>query len=209
MESGGFQDLVRRAQAGDREAMDQVLSILRPHLERLASPYADPLRPVGSTADLLQESCLRAWTKLGSFQTGQDDEETFALFRAWVGQLVRRLGLNAQRDRKRQRRDPPKKILSLGARRSESPTTSGGGNDPPANDPSPTTLARGEEGARWVRAALEEIPDETDAAIVRLRFYEELTLKEISKRLNLGYDQVRGRFDAMVVRLQRDLKGLS
>lgn len=91
----GFQDLVRRAQDGDRAAMDRVLEILRPQLEPMARPYADPGRPVESTADLLQEACLRAWRKIDLFRQGEDDEETFRLFRAWIGQIVRRLSFTA------------------------------------------------------------------------------------------------------------------
>ena len=95
METQGFEELVRRAQAGDREAMDRVLEMLRPYLSRIAGPYVNPLRPVDSTADLLQESCLRAWHKIGSFQGGKGDEHTFEMFRSWIGQIVRRLGKDA------------------------------------------------------------------------------------------------------------------
>ncbi len=44
MASEGFNDLVRRAQDGDRAAMDRVLETLRPHLEHLARPYANPAK---------------------------------------------------------------------------------------------------------------------------------------------------------------------
>ncbi|MCZ6691397.1 MAG: sigma-70 family RNA polymerase sigma factor [Planctomycetota bacterium] len=208
MNSDGFQKLVRQAQAGDRKAMDQVLSILRPHLERLARPYADPLRPVMSTADLLQEFCLRAWTKLDSFQAGQDDEETFALFRAWVGQLVRRLGMNAHRDRKRQRRSPPQKVVSIDAQPVGQTTTSGGPAQPAARDPSPSSHARTNEGAQLIRAALEKLPEKTDAAIVRMRLFDGMTYQQISEQLGLGYEKVRVRFESLMGRLERDLKGL-
>ncbi|MCZ6692161.1 MAG: RNA polymerase sigma factor [Planctomycetota bacterium] len=204
----GFHDLVRLAQDGDRKAMDDVLSILRPYLEPIARPFANPARPVESTSDLLQESCLRAWHKIGSFRGGDNDEKTFAMFRAWVGQIVRRLGLTAQRDRQSQKRIPQQKILRLAPSRVTDSTASGRGMDPRAPDPSPSSSARANERAQGVRAALGRIPNETDAAILRMRWIEGMTLKEISERLHVHYEKVRDRYRLTMLGMERDLKDL-
>ena len=207
MEAVGFHNLVRQAQDGDRQAMDEVLVALRPQLERLARPYADPSRPAESTSDLLQESCLRAWQKMDTFEGGHDDGETFAMFRAWIGQIVRRLGVKAQRARTTKRRSPPKKILRLGPSSDGRGTTTSGGLDPAAPGPSPSAYARSDELESKIRAALEEEPDRTAATIVELRFFQEMRISEIAERLGMGYDKVRDCYRAAMQRLVRDLKG--
>src|SRR5437867_2287578 len=108
-----FRDLVQRAQTGDRQAMDELLPIVRPWLEQSARRYVDPREPGASTSDLVQEAWLQAWQKLDQFRGGRDDQQTLAMFRAWVSRIVRRLGLNAVRHRHAQRRKPQQKIVRL------------------------------------------------------------------------------------------------
>ena len=205
MQSVGFHDLVRQAQGGDRGAMDQVLAILRPHLERLARPYADPARPAASTSDLLQESCLRAWEKIGAFEGGQHDEETFAKFQAWIGRIVRNLGLNLRRDQDAEKRNPPGDLVHLD-RPGPAVSTTGAAADPPARGAGPSTLAHAGDLAEKVRASLDEMSDQTSAAVVRMHYFEEMTFPEIAAKLGLRYDQVRERYRATMRRLEQALK---
>ena len=207
MQPEGFHALVQRARDGDRQAMDEVLSILRPYLESLARPYADPVRPSQSTADLLQESCLRAWQRLDTFEGGANDGETFAMFRAWIGQIVRRLGLNVHRERRDTRRRPPKKILSLD-RRSGDSTRAPRTIEPPAPEKSPSSFARAGEEARRIEEALLRLGDEEAAELVRMHFLDGMTFAEISERMGLEYDEVRDRVRATMRRLQKDLRPL-
>lgn len=206
MDSDGFHILVRKAQDGDRGAMDRVLVALRPRLEKMARGYADPIRPAQSTSDLLQESCLRAWQKLGTFQGGQGDEETFAKFQAWIGRIVRNLGLNQQREGGAMRRSPPEEVLSLDRPRPGASGTSAAGIDAPARGPSPSSHAHMDDMARRVRAALAELNDQTDAVIVRMHFFDEMSFPQIAKRLALRYDQVRERYRSTMRSLERELK---
>lgn len=187
--SEGFHDLVRRAQGGDRRAMDQVLSILRPFIEPLARRYAESTRPAESTADLLQESCLRAWSKIGGFEGGTNDEETFAMFRAWIGRIVRTKGLNAQ-DRQRGRRNHTARV----AARLPVPRTL-----------TPAETARSREMGRQVREALMTVADETDLRIIELRFFDGMTLPQISHRIGVDFKEVRRRYRLALRRLQRRL----
>ena len=179
MTPSDYQELIKSAQGGDRKAMDQVIEDLRPYLAKIAAAYVDPIRPIESTADLLQESCLRAWNKIGSFEGGSNDEETFAMFRAWIGQIVRRLGMDAKRDHDRKRRRPEQKLLRLDIASPGISTTSGGSIQPFAREESPSFYAREGERAEQVRSALESLPDETDASIVRMYFFDKLKLTEI------------------------------
>jgi len=74
---------------------------------------------------------------------------------------------------------------------------------------SPAASAQAEEDARLVRSAIDQIPGETDRAIIRLRFGEGLSLQEISQRLSLSYDEVRDRFHASIRHLEQELAELA
>ncbi|MCZ6689310.1 MAG: RNA polymerase sigma factor [Planctomycetota bacterium] len=200
----GFQELVRRAQGGSREAMDGVLEMLRAYLEPLARSFADPTRPAESTSDLLQECCLRAWRKLDSFQGGENDDETFAMFRAWMGQILRRLGLNAKRDRLAKSKIPPNKLQRLRSRAGTS-TGLGGAHDLPAPNPTPTANARAAEMVEQVKSALERLPDQTAARIIRMRLFDGMTIVQIAKRLGLTSERAQERHRWAMRRLRRQL----
>ena len=186
--------------------MDRVLETLRPHLERLAKPYADPAHPAESATDLLQESCLRAWQKIGTFEGGKNDEETFKMFRAWVGQIVKHLGLDGKRDQGRKRRKPSGEVFRLGSRRPGDSTGLAARAEAEARGPGPSTIARNSELARRIEKALEGTPDKTGAAIVRSYFFDGQTFVEIAEHLGLPYNQVRDHFSAVLKRLKVDLK---
>jgi RNA polymerase sigma factor (sigma-70 family) len=201
-----FQVIVREAQQGSRDAMDRLLAILRPQLEELSRGYADPARAAESTQDLVQEAWLRAWQKMEQFKGGRDDAETMAMFRGWIGQIVHRLGLNAIRDRQVQRRSPPAGTVQ--PLRESGPGSSGGGwwNEPAAGGPSPSGVFQIDEEARLVQAALEKISDTIDRDIVRLRFFEGVSLRQIAERLGMRYSAVRERYQVSLRVLERELE---
>src|SRR6516165_10556226 len=180
MHPNGFRDLVDRARHGDREAVERLLTLIRPWLDDLARGRADP-------ADLAQEAWLRSWQKLDQFQGGGDDSQTLALFRAWLRRIVERLGLNRARDEQAQSRKPPGPLLRL-----DQPLEA----EPAALEPPPAAHAEAVERAERVRHALERLPDDTDRAIVRLRFFEGLSLRQVAERLQRNHELVRQRFHA-------------
>ena len=63
-----FSALLLRAQSGDRRAMDLILEEFQSLLEKTASGYADPDQAAESASDLVQESKLRAWQRVGQFR---------------------------------------------------------------------------------------------------------------------------------------------
>ena len=201
----GFLALVRAAQAGDRAAMDRVLEVLHPHIEPLASQYADPTKPVESTADLLQDACLRAWHKIDSFEGAESDEETFNIFRAWIGQIVRRTGMNARKAQGRQKRSPDGKVLSLDREAPGDSSTFGGGLAPPSPDGTPSAIVHGGERAELVLRAVEALPDPVDRALLELVHFEEQTVKDAARNLDLGYFNALTRYERAMARLEREL----
>jgi RNA polymerase sigma factor (sigma-70 family) len=187
MDADGFSALIRQAQAADREAHDNLYRRVQPFLDRLARVYADPARASESASDLAQEAWLRAWQYLDRFKCPADDGESAALFRTWLAQVVRRVGLNKRRDGRAKKRRPPQPLLSWSADDSVNP----GPTDP---QPSPSANARLDERDRLVLQALADLPDEIDRTLVRLRFFDGLSLREITDRVGLTYDQVRLRY---------------
>jgi RNA polymerase sigma factor (sigma-70 family) len=196
----GFHDLLARARAGDRAATEQLLSVIRPWLEQLARNHAGCHRADGSTSDLVQEAWLRAWQKLDQFQGSDDEAQAMATFRAWLARIVERLGLNAARDAGAQQRSPPRKLLRLDGVSASL--------DPSAVEPTPSAAAQEEERARLVREALAKLSDPLDRDIVRLRFFDGVSLRHIARQLGCNPETIRQRYHALLGRLQQDLNGL-
>jgi RNA polymerase sigma factor (sigma-70 family) len=201
MEKEGFDSLIRRAQDGDPRAVEELLASVRPYLAKVAGGFADASRASASASDLLQEAELRAWQRLGQFQGGSADEETHAKFRTWLVQIVRHIAQDRERARgARKRRAPGAWIRSI-----EGPGSEDGSGaaslDPPAAGPSPSASLRQTERSLLVNRALEAVRDGTDRAIIRLRFFEGLSLPAIADRLEMTYDQVRERY-------RRGIRGL-
>jgi RNA polymerase sigma factor (sigma-70 family) len=198
--SDGFNVLLRRAQTGDRQALGALLAALRPYLEKVARRYAASSSASPSVSDLVQDACLRVWRKLDQFQGTDDDGQTLALFRAWVERIVWRLGQNSRRDRKARRRSPAQGLVRLAE-----PDGAGGTGEPPGREPTPSVNLRRVEQHESVRAALERLPSEPGRVIVRLHFFEGVSLREVARRLSLSYDQVRERYRVSMRFLEREL----
>jgi RNA polymerase sigma-70 factor (ECF subfamily) len=196
----GFHDLLARARSGDRAATDELLSLIRPWLEQLARNVALHHRPDGSASDLVQEAWLRAWQKLDQFQGADDEAQAVAMFHAWLTRIVSRLGLNAVRDGDAKQRTPPGKLLRL--------DDSAAVLDPSAGEPTPSARAQAAEQARLVHEALARLTDPLDRDIVRLRFVEGFSLRQVAARLGCNHETVRQRYHVLLHRLQRDLNAL-
>jgi RNA polymerase sigma factor (sigma-70 family) len=200
-----FLDDLRLAQNGDRQAMDRLLAVIRPHLEKLARRHNEPGCSSESTADLVQESALRIWQRLAQFQGGANPEETAAMFRDWVSQIVRHLARDKQRERHAQRREPPRGLLRLDAAGPAGSSSDAAGVEPAAGGPTPSVNVGSEEQAQLIRAALENLPEAVDREIMRLCFFEGLSLRQIAARLPLSYDKVRERYHHGLRVLERTL----
>jgi RNA polymerase sigma-70 factor (ECF subfamily) len=209
MPDDDIRDLVRRAQAGDRQAIDRLLVIVRPHLERLAHRFKDRHYAMRSADDLVQDAWFAAWQKLNQFHgTDQAGDEALAMFQRWVGRILIRLGLNAARDRKALRRNPGRNVVRL-----DGPGTNPADGSEPglqlAGDlPSPSTNARMNEQDCRIQEAMARCLNTDEREIIRLEFFEGLTLTQVAARLGLTYDQVRERHRVAMRRLERELEAL-
>ena len=96
--------------------------------------------------------------------------------------------------------------MRLRAAASAAPSRSSGGVDPAASGSSPSAGARRKEEAAAVRAALARLSDAEEREVVRLRFFESLSFREVAARLGLTYDQVRERFHVGMQRLEKEMR---
>jgi RNA polymerase sigma factor (sigma-70 family) len=200
----GFHDLIARARAGDRAAIDALLQRMRPWIEQVARDQSAPHCPDHSVSDLVQEAWLRAWQKLDQFQGTADEAQSLAMFRAWLERIVSRLGLNVARDADAQHRKPPGKLLRLNSATEDSPP----GLDPPAPVPTPSANASADEHLRLLQEALAGLSDPLDRDIIRLRFFDGLSLRQIALQVGGNHETIRERYHAVLARLQQRLKGL-
>jgi RNA polymerase sigma factor (sigma-70 family) len=210
MEREGFDSLIRRAQAGDQEALKKLLIAVRPYIAKVATGYADPSRASESVSDLIQEAELRTWQRLQQFQGGAADDETHAKFRTWLVQIVRRIvfdrwrALNTQR-----RRAPGARMQSIdGPIGSPAVDSSAGASsrDPPAPGPSPSAELGEEERSALIQQALAQVEDPEDREIIRLYFFEQMPLPGIAQHLGQTYDRVRGQYRRGIRQLEKYLQ---
>lgn len=200
MDTPGFRDLLRSAQAGDGDAADRLWAATRAYLRHCA-PQCAGVDPPDDHSDLVQRACLQAWQKLDQFRGGDDDERTVAQYRGWLRQILQRQSMNVRRDARRQRRHPGAELISLDA-----DDSSRRAPEPVASDLTPGRALLAAERAGAVRAAVEQIPDEVARHVVRMRFFEGQSLHQIAAGLGIGYDLVRQRFHSGMRFLERVLE---
>ncbi len=196
----GFLGLLCRAQAGDREAMDEILSLLHPQLYRVSRLYGHRLRPAQSADDLLQESCLRAWRNIRTFQPGRHDVDTFRMFRAWMRRIIRNVGINAHRDQTARSRSPAGRLLSLDAAHAATPERQAAAILS-SSTPIPGDAVFADELIYEITDALDDLSDGPGEEIVRLRFLEGLSIPAIASRMELTPDKVRHHYEVTLRRL--------
>ncbi len=210
MDVEGFGALIRRAQEGDSRSLEELLVSMRPYLAKVAGGFADSSRASGSASDLIQEAELRAWRGLGRFRGGSGDVETQAKFRTWLVQIVRRISLDRGRARNTaKRRARGRRIQSLDEPGSGSTRGSGASRlEPLAAGPSPSAALEETERSALVRRALEAVGDPTDREVIRLYFFEQLSLPAIAGRLDMTYDRARESCRRGIRCLERRLRDL-
>ena len=175
--------LVRRAQAGDREAFGRLVE------RYMRRAYFAALSLVGSREDALdlsQEAFVRAYRSRGTI----DPERPFY---AWLYQILRRLCFNFLRDRRTRRQ-----TLEASASWLADDAADRSGPDPAE------ALAR-EERRRLVAAAIEGLPAR-EREVLALKEFEGLTYKEIASLVGVPIGTVMSRLYAARQRLAQALE---
>jgi RNA polymerase sigma-70 factor, ECF subfamily len=208
MQWDGVHGLVQRARAGDQEAWDRLVVMVQPYLLQTAHGLVRTNGPDRSYQDLTQETWIRAWRGLHDFRGGGDDAQTAALLRAWLRSILKRVASNIHRADTAQRRKMPPGTVRLDGARAGDSTGHVGTTELAADASTPSANLRAEECRDRIGEALARLADPKDREIVRLQFFEGLSLTRIAERLGLTLDEVRGRFHASLRHLEPWLRDL-
>lgn len=176
--------LLRRAVDGETRALNELVSSLRPHIERqlLRYPVADEDR-----RDLLQATLMQVVRRLGSFRGDSS-------FSTWLFRVTANEALMMMRSQRRHR-----------ARLVEGLDFEELGALPASNDGELTE--RGDVGAAnnerdaHVRSALEELPEDYRDVVVA-HYHLDLGLQEIADKFALSESAVRSRLHRARSRLR-------
>jgi len=163
--------LVRRVRNGERE----LFSVLVDRYKRgIASFISAAVRSPADVADLSQETFLRAYAHLGTFNP------TLGKFSTWIYQIAR----NVVRTHlaKSQRRVPTQELPEDQTLENALPDRS------EQSDPSGGVLR--EEAERELRDALEELPERT-RTVLALRYYNNMEYHAIASTLGLSLGNVK------------------
>jgi RNA polymerase sigma-70 factor (ECF subfamily) len=168
------QQLVARAQAGDRQAFDLLVSKYQRKLGRLLSRF---IRDPAEVEDVAQEAFVKAYRALPSFRGD-------SAFYTWLY----RIGINTAKNY----------LVAMGRR---APTTTGFDSDEAEvfedgdqlrDINTPESVLASKEIAATVQKAMEELPDDLRTAI-ELREIEGLSYEEIANIMNCPIGTVRSR----------------
>ncbi len=172
-----IQNLIARAQAGEREAFDQLFSEFGNRLETWIRRHIGVrLRFRVDAEDIRQETHLRAFELIGRFSWRHEDS-----FFQWLSTIARHLIWNVSQKR-------PRDELRLTI-------------DPPKSGTSPSKAMRRQERFRRLEQSLADLrPQERN--VVRLALIEGLRAREIAEQLSCPEPTVR----SLLARALRKLK---
>lgn len=147
LDSENSLDLLERAKAGEKAALDQLMARYWPRMRRWASGRLPQwTRDMADTEDLVQESMLQTFRRIDRFEVRHE-----AGLQAYLRQAV----LNRIRDEFR--------------RKGRRPTASPLDSQHPTSDASPLEMAIGAEAVERYEQALERLrPEDRDAIVARI-----------------------------------------
>jgi RNA polymerase sigma factor (sigma-70 family) len=209
-EPNGFCELVRQAKAGRSEARADLLDQFRLCVVQICRETGGRDGAELTTDDLVQEVWLRVLEKLEQFHGSEDNQQTAAMFYNWVRMTARSVVFNLREARDAQCRTPPGLLVRLDAANGNGSTLDHRPNNSPAsNDKTPSAIFVAQERVERVNQAIDSLPDELDRTIIRGRFFQGESLRQISERLEITYDKVRERFHISLRRLESELSDFS
>lgn len=197
---GGVHALIERARTGDRDAWSDLHALVKGFLLSLARKQLRDRWPERSAHDLTQDAWFQFHKNIDSFRGGENDEQTGAMLRAWLGNTLTRLAKNYLRYETAASRKPPGgRVAPLTSLTSD--TLSEDFIDTPAPDPTPSNAAWQKEQKARLERKITALADPLDQTVIRQFFFESRALKQIALELDETYDQTRYRFNRALTRL--------
>ncbi len=170
-------DLVRRAQAGDREALERVLSRYYDRVRRAVSIRMGPrVRSWTDSVDIMTRTFLKALEKFDTFEVRDES----SLLR-WLVTIAEGMICDAADERNAQKRDPDRE------RSMDSTTPSGTAKFAPLSDPATTIMSQvgRNEDRELVDLAIQRL-EPADRDLLVQFYYLDATFEEIAEGLELA-----------------------
>jgi len=181
-----FEELLRRARAGEQGALEALFQRCRPKIHEWTSRRLAGAQPGGARpSDIAQETAERAFRKFSTFQ-GSTEGEWFT----WLERIFRSRAAQSVRDARRKKRQAPGTV----------PLDAPEAVAAPAHQKSPSQALSHSEEWRRLLALLYELPDDQRDAM-GLCYLKELPVAEAAQRMNKTKPAVEGL-------LQRGLRAL-
>ena len=200
MSSGGedVEQLMGRAQAGDADALGELLQLYRNYLALLARLHIDPrLQGKVDASDLVQETFLKAHRNFGQFR-GNTEEELVS----WLRQILTNNLANLVRHYLGLKRRDVRLERQLAAEMDRSSRLMDGGLIAPGSSPSRQAFRR--EQAVLLADVLKQLPADYREVLI-LRHLEGLTFAQVAERLGRTEDSVQKLWVRALARLRRSL----
>jgi RNA polymerase sigma-70 factor (ECF subfamily) len=190
------EDLVRRAQAGERAAFDEL--VIR-YKDRIYNLCFQKLGDAEEALDASQEAFVKAYRAIGAF-------EGKAKFFTWIFRIAVNCAFTRRRKRARERQVAPISLEQAAARGGPDGERDGRGFEAPDARQEPAALALSAEKARAIGDAIASL-DEDQHRIVLLRDVEGLAYEEIAEILDCPVGSVKSRLHRARLVLRERLKG--
>jgi len=183
MDKSNIEELIRRAQAGEEDALNQLCTDFRPMLRLVAQQAIGPeIARRTDPSDLVQQTELEAVRAFACFRGSSEKE-----FVAWVRQILKRNVANVVRDNRAAKRDLRKEQPLHNVNPSASLTW----HHPADAGKSPSQRVMQGEAALQLSSALEELPENQRTA-VRMRHLEGCALSDIAEAMETTPGAVAG-----------------
>ena len=177
-------DLMVRLAAGDRDALAPLMERHSRRLYRIALGY---LRQPDDALDVVQETFVKAFVHAARWDGAAD-------VAPWLTRIAVNQSIDFYRRGKRRRA-------------SEEPLDESSPRVPAMEDPSPERRTIGREIGERVGSAVRALPERQRAVFV-LRHYEELSLEEIARTLDMSLGTVKSALHRATARLRDRLSGI-
>ena len=161
------EQLVRKAQDGDRDAFDALISVCRPRLAAVVKGLlGERVKSTIDVDDVCQETCLRAYRSIGDFSWKGEDS-----FLRWLSVIARNIVLEAAKRGGKEAAPLPEEEIH-------------------ASEVSPMRRLRREERFDRLEATLKDLSAD-HRQVILLAKIEKLPLKVVAERMNRSHQAVR------------------
>jgi DNA-directed RNA polymerase specialized sigma24 family protein len=200
--------LIARAKAGEDDVWAALHDMIHPYLLDEAKRILGPDMPQESTSDLIQKTLQRAWMNIEGFRGGDEEDQTAALFRAWLRRIMTNVHLNDVRAENAQRRLVPPGAFSMNGPGSRGLPDGPAGFDPMAHESSVGAQLRRDKMRARIERVVGKRADPADRDLARLICFEGRSLSKAAELQSASAHKVRERLRMILQQLGPRLKDL-